>query len=668
MFHTLKHIREWTIGAKITLLVFIVVSMVLLSFIAMINANITKHAKEQAEVEITAKTRILVDMLDVYDNELRTEVKVLTQTLQSSFKDPIELTPSRSIDINGNATPVLTSGTTELNLNYAVTDFFTRQTGAIATIFVKKGNDFIRISTSLKKENGDRAVGTPLDHANPAYQALQDNLTYIGNATLFSKQYVTEYLPLHDTTGKTIGALFAGMEFTSAIKQIKDDIRAIKIGQSGYFYVLDSTEGSNYGNLIIHPIKEGQNIYESKDQAGHEFIKEIMQRKQGFSHTELGETEPREKIVAFFPMKHWNWILVGGLYQDEYTSDTDKLTLRYQIIGVILLIFIGSALYWVMYNKLSIPLKNAITAAKKLASGDLTTYVNVTSVDEIGQLMSAINGIGHGLADVVNNVRESTSLIVQSSQDIAQGNANLSARTETQTSSLEQTTASMQVLTDTVQENSKNAHQANHLVVSASDVAIQGGQIVNQVIDTMTSIKESSTQIVNIISVIDSIAFQTNILALNAAVEAARAGEQGRGFAVVASEVRNLAQRSASAAKEIKTLISDSVTKVDAGNLLAEKTGKTMRDIVSSVEKVTSIMSEIMNASEEQSSGIEQVNLAVAQIDEITHQNAILAEQAAAAATSMNDQAETLVQAVSAFKTTEAHHHQLNTLPQVNHS
>jgi methyl-accepting chemotaxis protein len=296
------------------------------------------------------------------------------------------------------------------------------------------------------------------------------------------------------------------------------------------------------------------------------------------------------------------------------------------------------------------PLNEAVAVAKRVADGDLTTRIEAKTKDETGQLLQALKDMNDSLGRTVSQVRVATDSIATASGEIASGNADLSSRTESQASSLEETASSMEELTSTVKQNADNARQANQLVVSASDVAVKGGQVVGQVVDTMSSINESSRKIVDIISVIDGIAFQTNILALNAAVEAARAGEQGRGFAVVATEVRNLAQRSASAAKEIKSLISDSVEKVDAGTKLVDEAGKTMNEIVTSVKHVADIMGEITAASQEQSAGIEQVNLAITQMDEITQQNAALVEEAAAAAQAMQDQARSLSHAVSVFK------------------
>ncbi|WP_461571650.1 methyl-accepting chemotaxis protein [Thiobacillus sp.] len=311
---------------------------------------------------------------------------------------------------------------------------------------------------------------------------------------------------------------------------------------------------------------------------------------------------------------------------------------------------LGGFIAWWITRSITTPINQAVKVAQTVAAGDLTSRIDVESGDEFGQLQQALKDMNASLVTIVGQVRSGTETISIASREIATGNLDLSSRTEEQASSLEETASSMEELTSTVKQNAENARQANQLVVSTADIAVKGGHVVGQVVDTMASIKESSRKIADIIGVIDGIAFQTNILALNAAVEAARAGEQGRGFAVVASEVRNLAQRSAGAAKEIKALIEDSVGKVDAGGKLVDEAGKTMDEIVSSVKRVTDIMSEIAAASQEQSSGIEQVNQAITQMDDVTQQNAALVEEAAAAAESLQDQAAKLAEAVSVFR------------------
>jgi methyl-accepting chemotaxis protein len=315
-----------------------------------------------------------------------------------------------------------------------------------------------------------------------------------------------------------------------------------------------------------------------------------------------------------------------------------------------LTLLLGALCAWLIARSVTRPLAHAVTVAETVAGGDLSSKIVADARDETGQLMQALKHMNESLAKVVSEVRQGTHAMATASGQIAAGNQDLSSRTEEQASSLEQTAASMEELTSTVKQNADNARQANQLALSASEVAVKGGDVVGQVVDTMASINASSRKIVDIIGVIDGIAFQTNILALNAAVEAARAGEQGRGFAVVASEVRSLAQRSGAAAKEIKGLIDDSVGKVDRGSALVGEAGKTMEEIVGSVRRVTDIIGEITAASQEQSTGIEQVNQAIAQMDQVTQQNAALVEEAAAAAQSMQEQAASLVQAVSVFR------------------
>jgi len=326
-----------------------------------------------------------------------------------------------------------------------------------------------------------------------------------------------------------------------------------------------------------------------------------------------------------------------------------QLAMGAVVLGAILIIVSSISLLRAIMR----PLDQALVHFDAMAKGDLSTKVTIDRADEMGKLLQGLSEMQRNLSGTVSSVRTSSASIANASSEIAAGNLNLSNRTEQQAGSLEETASSLEELTSTVRNNADNARQANQLALSASEVAVRGGQLVSQVVTTMGSINESSKRIVDIISVIDGIAFQTNILALNAAVEAARAGEQGRGFAVVAGEVRNLAHRSAAAAKEIKELITASVANVDAGAGLVDQAGHTMDEIVSSVARVTDIMAEIMAAGSEQSAGIEQINQAVVHMDQATQQNAALVEEAAAATASLQDQAHALAELVGTFRLDE---------------
>jgi methyl-accepting chemotaxis protein len=407
--------------------------------------------------------------------------------------------------------------------------------------------------------------------------------------------------------------------------------------------ILPGAEKDLYDNIIVQRVayfKQRDAAVKAKESGNSEEAAKVLD--QQFLPTTKAYQESIHQLVE---MQHKS--IDAAAASIQATSDDSTRLISIMAGGAVLL---GALFCWRLAAGIVRPIRAAVGVAETVAAGDLSHQIDATGKDETGALLRALRHMNDSLTSIVTEVRSGTDTIATASAEISSGNMDLSSRTEQQASALEETAASMEELTTTVRNNADNARQANTLSIAASDVAVQGGAVVSQVIDTMGAINVASRKIVDIIAVIDGIAFQTNILALNAAVEAARAGEQGRGFAVVASEVRTLAQRSAAAAKEIKELIGASVEQVEAGTRLVDQAGATMEDVVTSIRHVTDIMGEITTASAEQSGGIEQVNQAIGQMDEATQRNAALVEESAAAASSMQDQAAKLAQVVSVFK------------------
>jgi methyl-accepting chemotaxis protein len=648
----------WSVGSKITGFTFALGGVIIGALIFAVSLTTSSMLEERAVHSVSNELRSVVNTVMLFDKAASQQATVYGRMFATGFGGQFALDRSSTIDVAGRAVPALTDGGKVLNLDFSAPDRFSRLTAGNATIFVADGDEFVRVSTSVKKEDGSRAVGTLLDHASPAYKALREGRTWVGMVRLFGKPFMTQYEPVRDAAGSTIGALYVGIDISKDLAQFKEQLLAIKVGKTGYFFVLDAAPGKGYGDLLVHPAKEGTNLLAAKSADGRPFIKEMLDKKSGvvsYDWQNPGETQSREKVVAYASFEPWNWLVAGGTYKDEIVEEAAKLRNRYVSFGLVALAIFAALLYVMVRATVTRPLVAVRDAAMRIAGGDLTASVACARQDEIGSLADAVNGIGRNLSAVVGEVRNGAEQIASASEQISTGNLDLCERTERQAAQLAETASSMDELTSTVRQNADNARTANELATSASAVAKKGGAMVGQVVDTMLSIDQSSRKIADIIGVIDGIAFQTNILALNAAVEAARAGEQGRGFAVVAGEVRGLAQRSAAAAKEIRELIAASVSQVGAGSKLVQEAGATMNEVLASVNRVTGIIADISAASAGQSAGIEHMNQAMGQMDGTTQQNAALVEEASAAARALHDQAASLARAVRQFQIADAH-------------
>ena len=600
------------------------------------------RSRDRVVLWVGDKTQSVADSVDAFDATARMMTDRAYKPFRRKYADEFELSEDGTM---------LTSWGMLLNGDFTEVDQFHEQSGGVATVFMRKGDDFERITTSLKRQDGERATGTLLDRNHPAYRLMLEGKTYTGRAVLFGKPYMTHYEPVRNAAGQVVAILFIGFDMTDFQKSLEQVVGEARFFDTGATYVVDPRSNNADAVFVVHPSAAGKKVLEVYPEADA-MLTRLRAEPNAFvmDPTPLLGVSMGDPWLVKRQAKAGNWWVMAEVSDDEAMVSHWSTIYAFWALLALAAVAIGVALFWLIRKMVSRPLHELTTAVTTVAQGDLSRGFTSNRSDEIGQLITEVEGMRQRFNGIVQQLRSATDSINVASQEIAAGNQDLSSRTEQAASNLEETAASMEELTSTVKNSADAARQANQLAASAAEVAARGGQVVGQVVSTMDEINHSSKKIADIIGVIDGIAFQTNILALNAAVEAARAGEQGRGFAVVAGEVRNLAQRSAEAAKEIKGLIGTSVDKVEVGSRLVADAGQTMEEIVGSVQRVSDIIGEITAAAGEQSEGIGQVNTAVNQLDQMTQQNAALVEQSAAAAQSLKDQAHRLAEVIRVFR------------------
>jgi methyl-accepting chemotaxis protein-2 (aspartate sensor receptor) len=684
----MKKSAKFSLGVRLSLVQAVVVLVVLGIFTFTLTSLITKKLEQRTNKDLTQQVAMLVNSMSSYHASLVDSTGKLMAVFRTYFPGTFRVEASKTVAIGDKQVPTLFAGSAPLTLNTEIVDRFTSITKDVGTVFVRSGDDFIRVSTSLKKEDGSRAIGTALDRLHPAYQGLLKGVEFTGKATLFSKDYMTKYLPIKDEGGKVIAVLFIGHDFTESLKALKDSIRSVKLGQTGYYYALDAKEGKDAGTLQIHPAKEGSNIVDSKDADGHEFIKDMLKQKEGnirypWLNKEANETTPREKLVAFKHFKEWNWLIAGGSYRDELNAEATIL--RNAMMGATLLVVVILVLTFMLIVRrwISQPLGEAISMTALLASGD---FRNVSTIDtdapksadevehlsqEIQRMAGALKGlllrINSSSEDVssaavrLNNIAEH---IATGAEEVAAQAANVATAGEEMSATSGDIARNCQMAAEGAQRAAQTAGNGAGVVERTVAVMGQIAVKVQESAKTVESLGVRSDQIGAIIGTIEDIADQTNLLALNAAIEAARAGEQGRGFAVVADEVRALAERTTRATKEIGEMIKaiqketkgavaameQGVSQVESGTEEASKSGQALQDILEQVNDVAMQVNLIATAAEQQTATTFEISSNMMQITEVVQQTSHGAQESATAAAQLNFNAEELQRLVRQFK------------------
>ncbi|PKH23126.1 methyl-accepting chemotaxis protein [Enterobacterales bacterium CwR94] len=630
--------RGWSLSVRLSVMTSLGVALCFTALTLALSLQSSRQLEAQTRASMAAQVAGVGDMADMFYATLSSEVTNYTALFQSFLPKRFTVDENAPVNVNGVDVPTLRAGLKTLNLDQVTVDGFLERTGAIATIFVRSGDQFVRVSTSLKKEDGTRAVGTQLDNNSPAWQPVSQGEIFRGITALYGKRYMTEYLPIKDDAGAVIGLLFVGIDIGKQYALMREKILDGNLPGGGYISVLNGHRGNGQGEWLFHRKQEQQ-------AAG--LPAEVLQQPAGELEMTLDDGA---HLVVWQRVPGWEWVITADVSRQALLAPIVQSRNLFLLTGGALTVLF--AVVFLLYSRRAIsqPLREVVTLANDYAAGKLHASLATRRQDEVGQLITAINGIAAGLQRIVAQVRDAASEISHGTDSIAQGSDNISEQIGRQASSVEQTSASMSQLSTTVERNADNVTQTLALVASAAQRVEEGGHTVARSAATMDAIRKTSQSIADITQMIESIAFQTNILALNAAVEAARAGEHGKGFAVVASEVRALAQRSAQAAKEIEALISHSLSQVLEGHDLSTQTQSAMENIVSEIAQVKTLMDEVNVASREQSLGIAQVNEAMQQIGAATQQNSDLVQQSTQTAQALSHKGHHLTQLVSIFQ------------------
>ncbi|GHV03384.1 methyl-accepting chemotaxis protein [Campylobacterota bacterium] len=612
--------------------------------------------------------------IGTFDDDLVSQINRLGNIFKAQLPNSYSLDESERITVAGASTPAMRVGGELLNNNANIVDRFTASSGAVATVFAREGDNFIRVTSSLKKEDGTRAHGTPLTYESPARAKLLANQPFTGRAKLFGRDYITVYLPVTNSAGTVVGSLFVGLDFTESLGALREKLLAITLGETGSVFVLDSTNG----NFVIHKTLGGQNGNDIVDDDGVPYIREILKVANAGGEGSVAYQSGEDKEAIFTLYKAWNWILVADVSVDDLTKDAKTMRTALIVGSVLLAVLLFNVIGGSLTMWLSKPIQVAITTLGTIAEGKLDVAVPVGGQDEVGQLLDSmrkmVNSLRSTLSEIksgVDELMENSSNLQSASHSVAQSSQEQSDAAMKMAASVEEMSASVETVSTNATDATANAKEADNNAATGEGVILQVSSSMTLVADTVRTasvaidtLGSESKAISAIVDTIGEIADQTSLLALNAAIEAARAGDQGRGFAVVADEVRKLAERTQESAQEISGLIKrilegtndavkrmeESVKQVEKGVTQAAGAGTCMRDIRSGAAHVSNSIGAISHALGEQSTALQQVAGSVEHISSHADQNSQMADQSAKLAEKLQQLAATLEDKIGHFK------------------
>ena len=666
-----------SIRFRVAMIVSVAIILSLGGFGVFLSTQIRGINEQEETAKLQNTNQLVLNLIAQTDSILHQQTENWAHSFTSS------LSGEYTLDASGE-TPTLNLDGVSLSDHTDQVDAFSNNgKGNVATLFARDGDDFQRVSTSVKKEDGSRATGTRLGKDHPAYNTVREGKPFIGKASLFGRQYMTRYDPIKDSAGQVIGIHFVGIDIMASLEHLKETIRKVKLGRTGYTYALDATPGPAAGTLLIHPAQEGKNIAESQDADGRFFIKEILEKRNGivfypWMNAAAGETSTREKIVVFGEYKPWNWIVGSGSYTDEIFSLAGRA--RDIMIGatIVLTLVLVAILIFYLNRIVIVPMRALVLSSQRIADGDLTVHVAVTGKDEVGKVMSAIQQMVSKLSGIIGEVSRAADTISTASEHLSASSTEISHATEKQAQSTASSAAALEevkisingvsLLAEATEDSSKRTATLTSDSVAAIHLAVEEIEAMAKSIgaasDQVSGLVKRSEEVGGIAGVIREIADQTNLLALNAAIEAARAGDQGRGFAVVADEVRKLAERTTRATHEIAEVISliqqETHQTVDGMQAAAPK----IKDGLQKVGEVSVMLDliageaaesqnravEVASATREQAVAANDIAKSVEQVAQTTEETNATMHNNAESATQLQEMAQKLRQQVAYFK------------------